>query len=248
MDRYTELALESAEGAGSGVTLCEKRMGRHIKRICFVAEQPFGRELREKGRYFTLLTEKHPLENEGVLRAFSAGIARTLSEMVEGSKKRILAVGLGNPSAVVDALGAETVKYLCAGKRSVTYLATLTPSVFGVTGLETAAVIKGVAREYKPDIILCVDTLATRRAERLFRAVQIGQTIVPGGGVGNQREALTEQELGAPLLTVGVPLLAHAERLTSLPTGLVVTPKEIDLVVPAFAKAIAAGVESGLCE
>ena len=243
MKEYSELALESAEAAGRAQEIREKRLSSHLRLLRFdVAAEEGG------GRFLTLLTEENLLEGN-VERELCDGVAECLRSLIKKRKGKVLAVGLGNPDAVVDALGAETVKRLSAGQRGGGYLATLTPSVFGLTGMETASVVKGVVREYSPDLVLCVDTLATRRAERLSRAVQIGRGgIVPGGGVGNRREALSEQSLTVPVITVGVPLLAHADRCSSLPAGLVVTPKEIDLFVPAFSRVIAEGVERALFE
>ena len=182
-------------------------------------------------------------------KELTRGVSEAIRSLADTGGGKVLAVGLGNPAAVVDALGAESVKSLSTGRRRKGYLATLIPSVFGLTGMETASIVKGVVREYSPDLVLCVDTLATRRAERLYRAVQIGRGgIVPGGGVGNRREALSEATLAVPVLTIGVPLLAHADRCATLPAGLVVTPKEIDLLVPAFARVIAESVERALFE
>ena len=248
MDDYSELALESAEGVFGGREIREKRLSSRLSRLSFRVKTPLGTGEKEKEeKYHTLLMRENPLENRALQAELTAALASSVAALAGRKRKKVLAVGLGNPSAVVDALGAETIKLLSAGEKAGGYLATLTPSVFGVTGLETFSVVKGVAKEYNPDLILCVDTLATRRAERLYRAVQIGAGgIAPGGGVGNRRVALSEESLGIPVLSVGVPLLAHADRCSSLPAGLVVTPKEIDLLVPLFADILARGVQKAL--
>ena len=242
MNEFSELALEGAEIAGKGGEISEKRMSPSLKCLSFRAKSPV-----EEGRFHTLITEKNILDDRDLAEEFSAAIAKLLRSLIGRKERRVLAVGLGNPSTVVDALGCETVRRLRAGERKKGYLASIVPSVFGVTGLESASVVRGVAREFHPDLLLCVDTLSTRRAERLFRAVQLAEGgIVPGGGVGNRRQPLKEEAIGVPILSIGVPLLAHADRLSSLPAGLVVTPKEIDLLLPAFATAIAAGIEKAL--
>ena len=252
MDRFDELALESAEAPKGGLTLTEKRMSEGIVCISFLAESPFGdgKMQRGKGRYYTLLGEESVLEREKLSEEMIEALAKILRSLIPAAKRRrVLAVGLGNPAAVVDALGSETVKRLRVGAHRRGYLAAIAPSVFGVTGLESASVTRGVIGEFAPDLVICVDTLATRRAERLFRAMQITDCgILPGGGVGHRREMLTGETLGVPVLGVGVPLLAHADRLSDLPKGLVVTPKEIDLLVPLFADIVARGVEKALVE
>ena len=240
--------MESGEGCPQVEVEAEKRLGRHLSLLSLRAKAPFGKEgeEREEGRYHTLLIEGNVLEISDIFEEISKGIARILSPHVR-RKRKLLVVGLGNPRMVVDALGSETVHALPSGEGSGRYLASLIPSVFGVTGIESAAIVRGVVREICPDVVLAVDTLATKKAERLCRAVQIGETgIVPGGGVGNKREGLSYASLGVPVLSLGVPLLAHAELCASLPAGLVLTPKEIDLYVPAFAKAIARGIEEAL--
>ena len=242
MDFFSELALETAQTAGVGLKIGERRLSPSLKRLCFVAPSAFGEGgARGRGTYHTLLAKGDPLTNDALLREIADGVARSV-RLLGGKRRRVLAVGLGNPSAVVDALGAECVKKLQVGGRGHRYLAALLPSVFGKTGLETASVVKGVASEFRPDLILCVDTLCTGRIERLSRAVQVTDGgVVPGGGVGNKRHPICREVLSVPVLSVGAPLLASV-------AGRVLTPKEIDLLVPRFASALAAGVEEGLFE
>ena len=245
MEYIDELALESAESQVRGREIDECRLSPRLRRLTFLSSDFFG----AKGVYHTLIAERDPLSEARLAAEVASGISEAIRSLGGFGKRRVLAVGLGNPSAVVDALGAETVERLSAGEKGRKYLATIRPSVFGVTGLESAAVVRGVASEYRPDLILSVDTLSTRRAERLARAVQITDAgVVPGGGVGNRRKPISEETLGIPVISIGVSLLAHADRCASLPAGLVVTPKEIDLLVPWFADALSVGVERALFE
>ena len=248
MENLFELALESAESAGRGAEIGERRLSPFLRRLTFSsASASYGSA--EGSVCHTLILDADPLEEESLSEEIASGVAETITSLGCGRGRRVLVVGLGNSSAVVDALGTETVGRLSAGEKGRKYLATVLPSVFGVTGMESAAVVRGVAGEYRPDLILSVDTLSTRRAERLARAVQISDGgIVPGGGVGNRREPITPSALGVPVISLGVSLLAHADRCASLPPSLVVTPKEIDLLVPLFASALARGVERALFE
>ena len=249
MEKF-ELAMESAVIAGSGRRVEERVLSSSLKRVTFTAPPlSLGENSGRDARYHTLVTTGEPLSEEGISEEIKRGVAMSVKDLVKRRGRRVLAVGLGNPSAVVDALGTETVGRLSAGERGRRYLATIIPSVFGMTGLESASVVRGVCSEYRPDLILSVDTLSTRRAERLYRAVQITNGgVVPGGGVGNRREPISEESLGVPVISIGVPLLAAADRCSSLPAGLVVTPKEIDLLVPFYAEALAEGIERALFE
>ena len=51
---------------------------------------------------------------------------------------------------------------------------------------ETGEVVKSLVDKIKPDLVICVDALGSRRLERVNRTIQIGDTgISPGAGVGN---------------------------------------------------------------
>lgn len=245
MKEFSELAFETAESLHGGAGITERRLSRRLRCLLFKAGDTHG--ALGEASYHTLLTDRDPLSSEDLGEEIACAFSQILSGLIRGREERILAVGLGNPSAVVDALGSETVKRLSAGRRKKGSLAAIVPSVYGSTGIETASIVRGVAREYSPDLVLTIDTLSTRRAERLSRAVQVGEGgVVPGGGVGNARVPLSEESVGVPVISVGVPLLARAEACSSLPAGLVVTPKEIDLLVPLFADILAAGIERAL--
>ncbi len=249
MEKY-ELALESAVIAGRGRRVEECVLSPLLKRMTFSAP-PISSEggEREDAIYHTLITTEDPLARREMGEEIERGVSLAVKDFVKRGRKKVLAVGLGNPTAVVDALGSETVRRLSSGEKGRSYLATIVPSVYGMTGLESASVVRGVCSEYRPDLVLSVDTLSTRRAERLYRAVQITNGgVVPGGGVGNRRDPISEESLGVPVISIGVPLLAAADRCSSLPAGLVVTPKEIDLLVPFYADALAAGIERALFE
>lgn len=130
--------------------------------------------------------------------------------------KKILIVGLGNRFITSDALGPEvaddilvTAHYyahedrkMLKGTRNV---AVIQPGVMGQTGLESFAIVKSVAEEFQPDLIIAVDALATRSVSRINRVIQINNTgIQPGSGVGNHRSALNEESLGVPVIAIGV--------------------------------------------
>ena len=248
MECFEELASEAAESALAGEEKEEKRIGKRLTLLSFSAPKPFPSFslFRGKGKYHTILRDGNILEISELFEEIIKAVAESVKSFVGGIPrgKRILAVGLGNPSAVVDRLGSETVKRLDPAKERSNRFFILSPSVFGLTGIESAEIARGVAREIHPDLVLAVDTLATRKVERLCRAVQITNAgISPGGGVGNERKGLTEETVGAPVLSVGVPLLCHARFCEPLPSSLVVTPKEIDLFVPSFADILSRAFE-----
>ena len=58
----------------------------------------------------------------------------------------------------------------------------------GVTGIETYDIVEGLVANLKPDAVILIDSLASRRAARINTSIQITDTgISPGSGVGNTR-------------------------------------------------------------
>lgn len=130
--------------------------------------------------------------------------------------------------------------------------------VMGVTGIETAEAVSAMVKTLHPAGIIAVDALAALDSEHIHAMVQLNDTgISPGAGVGNFQQQLNKETLGIPVLALGVPLVLSAEailesalrrkgeegRAVSLYDGLeesflsmVVTPKDIDVMVKDAAK------------
>ena len=92
----------------------------------------------------------------------------------------------------------------------------IVPGVMGQTGMETVEIIKGIVQETKPDFIIAIDALAARSSKRLNRTIQIADTgINPGSGVGNQRNAITQETVGIPVIAMGVPTVVDAATIVN---------------------------------
>ncbi len=138
----------------------------------------------------------------------------------------VFLVGLGNASLTADAIGPGTLCRLNAtahlreqdpglfhalGCCAVSMLA---PGVLGQSGMEAGKIVRAVAKNCKPDLVIAIDALAARDLERLAATVQLSDTgIIPGSGVGNHREGLTEETLGVPVLALGVPTVVATSTL-----------------------------------
>ncbi|MDR1158955.1 MAG: GPR endopeptidase [Oscillospiraceae bacterium] len=186
----------------------------------------------------------------------------------------VLVVGLGNRDITPDAVGPLAVEHVMVTRHLVDRLpdlfghlrpvAAFAPGVLGSTGMESADIIRGVIAEARPDAVILVDALASRRLRRVCSTVQFADTgIVPGSGVGNARAALNRETLGLPAVAVGVPtvvdtatlcadLLEEAGAAAVDPAalaphggGMIVTPKEIDARVRELSKAV--GYAINLC-
>lgn len=146
-------------------------------------------------------------------------------------------------------------------------VAVINTGVTGRTGIETGELLLGVIKNIRPTALIAVDALASRRLERLGCTVQISDTgISPGAGVGNRRIRIDRETMGIPVIAVGVPTVVDALTLAfdlldvddekqsinlsravaPHGRGMVVTPKEIDLLTERAARLISLCVNMAL--
>ena len=178
------------------------------------------------GTYVTMEAPALVEPDEDYHREISECMAEELLEMIPNSDKEqsVLVVGLGNREVTADALGPQVVDNLFVtrhvikaygkaayGSSKVNMISSIEPGVMAKTGMETAEIVKGVIGETTPDVVIVIDALAARSTKRLNRTIQITNTgIQPGSGVGNHRNALTEESLGVPVIAIGVPTVVDA--------------------------------------
>ena len=219
------------------------------------------------------------VERERVCCALAVEIremAERMSESRISSGFSVLVVGLGNSEITPDAIGPETVRNLSVTRHlrqsdhallsavGSCEISALLPGVLGKTGLEAVELVRGAVSAVSPDLVIAVDALAARSAERLATTVQLSDTgIQPGSGIGNRRRALTAETVGVPVMALGVPTVIDSSTLVydalrrggcdtareelraalEAGKGYFVSPKEIDLLVRAAGALLADTLE-----
>ena len=239
MDNFqirTDLALEARESVNEeesklrGVSVEEHYEEEADLRITKVtidtknAEKMLGKPM---GVYVTMEAPAMVEPDDDYHREISEALAEELLKMMpqEQEEQSVLVVGLGNREVTADALGPQVVDNLLITRHVVknygkaaynctrmNLVSSIEPGVMAKTGMETAAeIISGVVKETGPDVLIVVDALAARSTRRLNRTIQITNTgIQPGSGVGNHRNALTQETLGVPVIAIGIPTVVDA--------------------------------------
>lgn len=222
------------------------------------------------GQYIT--AQLSPLsDDETRLSAYAKAVARELTALLP-PQGTVLVVGLGNRSVTPDTLGPAAADMVlatrhirgefarAAGLEDLRPTAVLSPGVLGQTGTESSEIVRGVCREVQPAAVVVIDALAARSVERLGCTVQLCDSgIAPGSGVGNNRQPLNREVLGVPVIGMGVPTVVDAVTLVrnylreeenaladSDQPPMMVTPREIDLVIGRAARLIALAVNGAL--
>lgn len=308
-DVRTDLAVETRErckkergGEVPGVEV-DETVEDDIKITCVKIVEDIGEKImgKPKGSYITVDMPRLTHYDGEIRDKVSKVVGKVLSNMIDIDKSMTaLVVGLGNWNITPDSLGPKVVSKLMVTRHlkqlvpdkideGIRPVCVISPGVLGLTGIETSEIIKGVVDKVKPNLIICIDSLASRKMDRVNSTVQIGNRgISPGSGVGNRRMELSEKTLGIPVIAIGVPTVVDAatmasdtidmvldemivqvkkgekfyqmlksidknekqkmirELLDPYKENIMVTPKDVDLVVDSISKIIANAINIAL--
>ncbi|HAE91730.1 GPR endopeptidase [Tissierella praeacuta] len=190
---------------------------------------------RPIGNYITIDVPKLNKSDEDLKDEISQVVAKEIKGLGRNKEdSKILIVGLGNWNITPDALGPKVVERVLVTRQffvnynkeideTVANVAALSPGVMGITGIETGEIIKGVVEKVKPDLVIAVDALASRKMDRVSTTIQISDTgINPGSGVGNNRMEFNENTLGVPVIAIGIPTVVDAATIVNDTLDLVI--------------------------
>ncbi|MCL2827890.1 MAG: GPR endopeptidase [Oscillospiraceae bacterium] len=286
--RRTDLAVEAKEiwsesvqetTALSGVQAEDQTAHGYPVTVVRILDQTGEQALaKPQGTYITVeLDSLNRREEDAFRRGVFALRDQLLPLLRLGQEDTVLVVGLGNRAITPDAVGPMTAKHTLATRHLVDKLpehfgafrrvAVVQTGVLGTTGMESAEVVRAISQRLRPDRIVAVDALASRKLNRVCRTVQLCDTgIVPGSGIGNNRAALNRQTLGVPVVALGVPTVVDAGTLAAdlleesgrgaTPSAafegfggdMIVTPKEIDAQVADVSKLLGYALNCALHE
>lgn len=249
----TDLALEARElalaAAAPEVTIpgihneSTEEDGIRVSKIDIVNEEGARAIGKQIGHYVTIevpgLRQKDSVLQDRVATVFAREFEVFLQKIGIKKENKVLIIGLGNWNVTPDALGPIVVENMMVtrhyfelmpeqvspGYRPVSAVA---PGVLGITGIETSEIVQGIVDRSQPDLVIAVDSLASKSLERVNTTIQIADTgIHPGSGIGNKRKALSKEELGIPVIAIGVPTVVFASTIVN---------NSIDMMHDHFAK------------
>ena len=281
MNTRTDMAHEALRRCPELAGVEEENESRGRIRISRIRVRTAAAERKldkPRGSYITLTLPPGGLSSKEVRGETGRCLASELSLLL-GEGQSVLVVGLGNRHVTPDALGPQTIESLFVTRhvqntfpellpQNTRTVAAFAAGVMGMTGVETAEAVAGIASVLKPDMIVAVDALASFDSEHVGTMVQLNDTgISPGAGVGNFRMGLSRATLDIPVIAIGIPLVLTAEAI--LYSGLVrmgaeelfakakkalggrflsmcVTPKDIDAMVKDGASILSYGLNLAL--
>ena len=190
-------------------------------------EQAIGKPI---GNYITIDVKKFKLATDEGIQKTAETLTNELKKIIDvhvNQEGEILVVGLGNIYVTPDALGPKVINEIDVTRHIKKYLpqyvdegtrivSAISPGVLGTTGVETVEILKGIVENIKPKLLIVIDALASRSIERISSTIQISDTgIVPGAGVGNTRQEISQGSLGIPVVAIGIPTVVELATLVS---------------------------------
>lgn len=241
---------------------------------------------KDIGKYITMEFKQIEYLTDEEKQKIISELANQINSIINKPVNSIMIVGLGNEKVTPDALGPKVVSFVNVTRHMLRYakefvmpntkeISAISPGVMGTTGIETEEIIESITGFVKPDLLIVIDSLASRSITRVGKTIQLGNTgITPGAGVGNKRHALNKENLGIDVIAIGVPTVVDMATITNeaieklaqnLNTKIlegenrydvianvlhtdnyIVTPKEIDNVILKISEIIASGLNVAL--
>lgn len=276
----TGLLLETIEAASAANVAYAARADKVRHGACTVTtvkiDSDKDSELfeREKGTYITVETDRVYQITDDEFEDIVDVISNIIRSLMPKKPGRILIAGIGNRSVTADSLGPKCVDRIIVTRgfekvmpeiiKDDTYssVSAICSNVFGVTGIESAELIGGIADMLKPSLIIVVDALATTSVSRLCKTIQISDTsLTPGGGVDNARSRISPDDLDTPVISVGMPTVIDVrsilsesgcsekvikEGLSEYEDSMIAMPARIDSATDIAAKLIAFAINKAL--
>lgn len=259
----SELILEVAKGLKNvpGFLKRTQKLGRGLNKteINILNEKTALETGREIGNYISFVYDElffyDVYAKELLIKNLKSSI-KSLLKINHISAKKVLVVGLGNEKYACDSLGKKVVEKILITKpylerdlfsnKKMAELYAISLGVYGTTGLESSETIKSICSMLKPDLVIAVDSLVASQAKSLSKSLQISDTkLMPGGGVGNDRQEVSENSLGVKVLAIGVPLVVKFDDKSN---DLIVTPKDVEQKVDILSKIIAKAINLTFCK
>ena len=216
----------------NGIKITEEEINEKLKvtRVEILnknGEKAIGKPV---GNYVTIDVKKLKLAEDEDIQKASEVVTKELKKIINihtDKQGDILVVGLGNIYVTPDALGPKVINEIDVTRHIIKYLpqyvdegtrpvSAISPGVLGTTGIETVEILKGIVDNIHPKLLIVIDALASRSIDRISSTIQISDTgIVPGAGVGNTRQEISQTTLGIPVIALGIPTVVELATLVS---------------------------------
>jgi spore protease len=261
-NRRTDLAHEAITGdckKNNGVKLNSFESNGFKIVSAYIDKSTSKRISYTEGKYVSLYCGKAWIYNNDYQSLISKELSKQLKAFLLPSYKHVLICCIGNNDITADSLGPRVADKLIVNRHlrnlkddfllvSMREISLISPGVIGQCGIGIEELSKCVSNLVNADLIVTIDALASKSAENLGTVIQISDVGVrPGSGVGGNRQEISKATTGIPVISIGVPtVIEYSDSYTKEAEKLLVSPKEIDLIIASYSKIIATGINLSL--
>lgn len=222
---HTDLAIDTIPRESDYLKISEKD---GVKVTIAEIDDSTGKTIGKKAGLYTTIEFQDVTDFDNrkkVEDVVTSELSKFLKQKKISKDDHGLIIGLGNERSTPDSLGPLTIDKILVtnhlallgdmeeGFRPISAFA---PGVMGETGIETSDLIKSTITAIKPDFVIVIDALASSSIERLNKTIQMSDAgIHPGSGVGNNRKEISSEQLGIPVIAIGIPTVVDAVTLVS---------------------------------
>lgn len=233
---------------------------------------------RPQGRYVTIDSTQILTHDPEILKSTKKLLSEEIRRFLT-NKKKILVIGIGNRGQTSDSLGPKVATLLekkislensLDQKKSGRKMFVFAPNISFNTGIESFDIVKCLVSAVKPDALVVVDSLCSRKIGRIGTSFQISDVgLAPGSGIGGEKNEISKPSMGVFTVAIGVPMVVFAselalelffeervsdeflkgrfrEKMKRTFEDFVVTPRDIDSIVSVCANVIADSIEDAI--
>ncbi len=200
----------------------------HVEKV-YLDEKKAKLLKKSEGNYYTITTDTFVTLNHDNVSNVSNKIEEVLNEILDSKKfkfkESVLIMGLGNRGITPDNLGPSVCDKVLISKhlidngfndKSLGYVSSIAAGVMAQTGMESSEILDSLVKQFKPKLVVVIDSLASRSIHRVNQTIQITEAgINPGSGVGNKRKEISKKTLGCEIIAIGVPTVVDVSSIVN---------------------------------
>ncbi len=220
-----------------------------ISEVSFNAreENPFANF--RKGNYTTISFSRPEIDLNCLKMILKLKISRYIASVSAG---KVLVVGLGNENLTADSFGSLVSRKIDINpprKNNHRKIYAFSPSVNGVTGLDSDVMLSILSQAIEPDVIIMADALMTREVSHLANLVQVSDTPFDFSvdAALPKRNLLKNLSPAVPVVAIGFPTTVRLKSINKdAEDDMIFTSANIDVAVNAVAAAAAGAINDVL--
>lgn len=212
---------------------------------------------KDIGFYTTIFCEKYNYLTNDYFTFLTTILKKEINFLIDktflnkNKDLKYFIVGLGNYKITADALGNNVVEKILSTTKDIENknissnnfgnVFSIAPSIASKNGVYTGSIIKSLCKEFKPDIVILIDSLTCKNIDYLGRTFQINTSgLTPGCEIGNKQPKINKKYLKIPVISIGCPVVCNLSNLINTSKyDPVLTLKDIDIAIVKYAEIIA---------